>query len=71
MSGTQDQGASPSTTALQRARTGLSNLLVPEHKVGKPPGFVRELKTIMFGSCAFCHPIFLECIGVLTRYARV
>ena len=59
---TQGQGASPSTTMLQRARTGFSNLLVPGHKVGKPPGFVREMKTILFGSCASCCPIFLECI---------
>ena len=48
---TQDQGASQ-TTMLERVRTNMSTLLVPGHKVGKPPGFVRELKTILFGSCA-------------------
>ena len=54
---TLGQAAPPTTTMLQRARMGFSNLLVPGHKIGKPPGFVRELKTILFGSCASCYPI--------------
>jgi hypothetical protein len=36
-------------TRLQRAKTSISVLLSPEHKVGDPPGFVQELKNILFG----------------------
>ena len=46
----RDPGAS-SLTIVQKARSTLSTLLVPEHKVGKPPGFFQELRTIVFGSC--------------------
>lgn len=48
---TSEQGT-PSITMIQRMKTNISTLLVPGHKVGDPPGFVRELKTILFGSCA-------------------
>lgn len=47
-----------SLTMLQRVKSTVSNLLVPEHKVGKPPGFMHELKTILFGSCAYYCLIF-------------
>lgn len=56
---TQDPGAS-ALTMVERAKSSLSNLLVPEHKVGEAPGFLRELRTIMFGSCASCCLIFLQ-----------
>ena len=49
---TQHNPNGSSLTVLQRARSTLSTLLVPGHKVGKPPGFMHELKTILFGSCA-------------------
>jgi hypothetical protein len=54
------QGAAPATV-LQRVKSNFSSLLVPEYKVGKPPGFVEELKAI-FGSCASPCSIFLRCI---------
>lgn len=43
--------ASPKAPLLERVRTTMSTLFVPEHKVGKPPGLARELRTIIFGSC--------------------
>lgn len=55
---TQDQGAL-SETRLQRVGASISGLLVPEHQVGEPPGFVREVKNILFGSCAsWCPSVF-------------
>ena len=48
--GSKDK-ASSKMPLLQRVRTKMSSLLVPEHRVGKPPGFGRELRTIVFGSC--------------------
>ena len=53
----KDPGAS-SLTMVQRARSTLSTLITPEHKVGKPPGLLRELRTIVFGSCESCRLIF-------------
>ncbi|KAF9649861.1 calcium/proton exchanger, partial [Thelephora ganbajun] len=44
-----DQGA-PSITMIERVKTNISKLLVPDYRVGKAPGFVRELRTILFGS---------------------
>lgn len=40
----------PSKTKFQRIKESLASLLVPDHKVGEPPGFVRELKSILFGT---------------------
>lgn len=57
---TLGQGAAPATV-LQRVKSNFSSLLVPEHKVGKPPGFVKELKAI-FDSCSSSCSIFLRCI---------
>jgi hypothetical protein len=48
-------------TKLQRVRARFATLLVPEYKVGQPPGFMRELKTILFGTCASQCSI---CFGV-------
>jgi len=67
---TQDRDA-PSTTILQRARTNFSNLFVPEHKVGKAPGVMRELRTILFGSCASWCLICLWVSEVLMPATRV
>jgi hypothetical protein len=36
----------------QTVRKKVSSLFVPEHRVGKAPGIWRELRTIIFGSCA-------------------
>ena len=52
----QDQGA----TMARRIRTNLTELVVPAHKVGEPPGFIQEMKTILFGSCASC--LVFSCI---------
>lgn len=49
-SSTQDQRAS-STTFVERVGATLSKLLKAERKVGKAPGFTRELRMILFGSC--------------------
>lgn len=43
---------SSTTSLVQRVRTKVSTLFVPEHKVGEAPGILRELRTIIFGSCA-------------------
>lgn len=47
-----------STTSLaQTIRTKVSTLFKPGHKVGRSPGFFRELRTIILGSCASSRPI--------------
>ena len=49
---------SASTVSLvQSVKTKVSNLFVPGHKVGKAPGFLLELRTIVFGSCTSIRPI--------------
>jgi len=68
---TQEQNT-PTIPMIQRLKTSLANLLVPEHKVGKAPGLLREFKTILFGSCMFSCPIcFWLRSRVLTPRTRV
>lgn len=62
---TQDQVASPTMT-MRRTRTNLSDLLVPEHKVGKAPDRIQELRTILSGSRASLLPYLFLRPGVLT-----
>lgn len=52
---TQNLGAPP-MARLQRVKTSLSFLFAPEHRVGEPPGFIREVKNILFGTCTCCTP---------------
>ena len=66
---TQDRWASP-TTLVQRLETTLSKLSKPGRKVGKAPGFTRELRTILFGSCASYSPTLMSAYGVLMRSSR-
>lgn len=55
---TQDLRAS-SAASVQRVGTTLSKLFKPERKVGKAPGFTRELRMILSDSCtSYSH----ECI---------
>lgn len=70
---TEANEKSVSTTSLvQTVRTKVSTLFVPEHKVGKAPGIMRELRTIIFGSCTSCRPIcFWRVSGILTGLIRV
>ena len=42
---------------VQSVKTKVSGLFVPEYKVGKAPGLMLELRTIVFGSCASTRPI--------------
>jgi hypothetical protein len=67
--GTQNRRAS-SMTLVQRTGTTMSKLFKPERKVGKPPGFMRELRTILFGSCALHSPAFLSEYRVLMQSNR-
>lgn len=53
----QDRRAS-SATLVQRVGTTLSVFLSPKCKVGKAPGLTRQLRTILFGSCASHAPAF-------------
>lgn len=39
------------SSSMQRVRTAVSSLFVPERRVGKAPGIVCQLRTIVFGSC--------------------
>lgn len=39
-------------TRFQRFKASLANLVTPGHKLGESPGFVRELKSILFGTCS-------------------
>jgi len=52
----QDLRVSSMATA-QAVRTNFSYLLVPEHRVGKPPNFMYGLRIIFFGSCTSSYPI--------------
>jgi hypothetical protein len=61
----------PPGTKLQRFKTGLNNLVTPGHKVGDSPGFVRELKSILFGTCASRRHIWLQVPLKLMLGARV
>ncbi|KAF9652089.1 calcium/proton exchanger [Thelephora ganbajun] len=55
----QDQEV-PSTTIVKRVGAGLPNLLAPERKVGKAPGSMHQLKTILFGSCLINLSFFVR-----------
>ena len=63
--------SSPPGTKLQRFKTGLGNLVTPGHKVGDSPGFVQELKSILFGTCASHRHICFQVRLKLMRGARV
>lgn len=66
---THDRRAS-SVTFMQRAETALSKLLKPKRKVGKAPEFMRQLRTILFGSCVPYSPIFPSVRDVLISSNR-
>lgn len=61
---TQDRRAS-SAASVQRAGMTLSKLFKPERKVGKAPGFARELRMILSDSCMSYSPTLMSAYKVL------
>lgn len=61
----------PPGTRLRLFKTSLANLVTPSHKVGESPGFMRELKSILFGTCASRHCICFHASSELTPGSRV
>jgi len=62
---TRDRRASPAAESVQRVGITLSKLFKPERKVGKAPGFTRELRTILSDSCASYSPTLTSAYDVL------